>query len=207
MNKLRVIGGLFRGRPLQSVGGRGTRPLLGQVREALFSILGQDRVEGAEVWDLFAGTGANGIEALSRGARRVVFVEKSAQALRVLRGNVDDLGSDAKASAHVLRGDAWDPPVLSLEGEEVEVPPDLIFLDPPYAMAEEDPTRCAAGAERLLARAAPGATLCFHFPDGCLHEDDFAPGHDVELRSWNRAAIALIRRGDDGSDASSHAVE
>ncbi|MHC4078870.1 MAG: RsmD family RNA methyltransferase, partial [Planctomycetota bacterium] len=79
---LKVISGQFRGRNLNSVKGLGTRPLLGQVREALFNILG-DSVSGKEVWDLFAGTGATGIEALSRGARRVIFVEKSNQALKV----------------------------------------------------------------------------------------------------------------------------
>ncbi|HLU40026.1 MAG TPA: RsmD family RNA methyltransferase, partial [Planctomycetota bacterium] len=84
---LRVIGGEYRGRVLTTVRGFGTRPLLAQVREAVFNILGQD-LTGQEVWDLFAGTGASGIEALSRGARRVAFVEKSNQALQVLRQNL-----------------------------------------------------------------------------------------------------------------------
>ncbi|MBM3961567.1 MAG: 16S rRNA (guanine(966)-N(2))-methyltransferase RsmD, partial [Planctomycetes bacterium] len=88
---LKIIGGEYGGRVLKAVRGLGTRPLLGQVRGALFNIL-QDRVDGAYVWDLFAGTGASGIEALSRGAARVLFVEKNGKALDVLRDNLRTLG-------------------------------------------------------------------------------------------------------------------
>ena len=118
---LKIIGGEFGGRNLQSVKGLGTRPLLGQVREALFNILGS-WIEGKEVWDLFAGTGSSGIEALSRGARRVLFVEKQNQALRVLRANLDLFDPEVKARTHVLRTDAWMPVPLLVEGETTEVP-------------------------------------------------------------------------------------
>jgi 16S rRNA (guanine966-N2)-methyltransferase len=90
---LRVAGGEYRGRKLRTVAGIGTRPLLAKVREALFNIIGP-AIQDAEVWDLFAGTGANGIEALSRGARRAIFVEKGGSALRVLRENLSELGLD-----------------------------------------------------------------------------------------------------------------
>jgi 16S rRNA (guanine966-N2)-methyltransferase len=196
LGNLRVIGGSLRGRVLQAVPGRGTRPLLGQVREALFNILGPNGAADREVWDLFAGTGANGIEALSRGARRVVFVEKGARPLSILRGNLAELGEEIAGRWHVLRADAWDPPAITPEGEEVEVPPDLVFFDPPYADVEEDPTRAAARAERLIQRLAPGGVLCFHFPDGCLDENDFSPAHRVDLRTWGRAAVAIVRRAD-----------
>ena len=73
---LKVIAGIYGSRVLQTVRGLGTRPLLGQVKAAVFNIL-MEQVPGALVWDLFAGTGASGIEALSRGARKVVFVEKN----------------------------------------------------------------------------------------------------------------------------------
>lgn len=194
MGSLRVIGGSCRGRPLQSVPGRGTRPLLGQVREALFSILGPDRIEDAEVWDLFAGTGANGIEALSRGARRALFLEKSAGPLRVLRGNLDSLGDEVAGRYHIVRSNAWEPEPQHPEGEEVEVAPDLVFFDPPYKDVEEDPTRAAARAERIVQRMAAGGTMCFHYPDGCLDEEDFSSENDVQVRAWGRAAVAIIRR-------------
>ncbi|HEX5052887.1 MAG TPA: RsmD family RNA methyltransferase, partial [Planctomycetota bacterium] len=106
---LKIIGGVYGGRVLRSVRGIGTRPLLGQVREAIFNMLA-DRVAGAVVWDLFAGSGASGIEALSHGAERVLFCEKNGRALDVLRGNLQMLGQDAVARAVVLRADAWDPP-------------------------------------------------------------------------------------------------
>jgi 16S rRNA (guanine966-N2)-methyltransferase len=190
---LRVIGGEFRGRNLNSVKGLGTRPLLGQVREAVFNILGEG-VAGKEVWDLFAGTGATGIEALSRGARRVIFVEKSNQALKVLRGNLDLLG-EAKARCHVLKADAWRLLPVTPEGEETEVSPDLIFVDPPYKVVVEDPTKAAYQVRRLLERLAPGGVICFHFLDGYLDEDDFDSDLEVDFRRWGRSAVALIRAG------------
>jgi 16S rRNA (guanine966-N2)-methyltransferase len=186
---LRVIAGEYGGRVLKSPRGIGTRPLLGQVREALFNILGS-RVEDAEVWDLFAGTGASGIEALSRGARYVTFVEKSNQALAVLGANLQMLGPDAVSRSRVLKADAWQPPAPIAEGTELAAP-DLVFLDPPYASVAEDPARCAYRAVSLAARLAPGGVLCFHFPDGLLDTDDF-DGLDVDLRRWGRSVVALL---------------
>jgi 16S rRNA (guanine966-N2)-methyltransferase len=191
---LRVIGGEFRGRSLDAVRGFGTRPLLGQVREAVFNILGQD-FSDLEVWDLFAGTGASGIEALSRGARRVLFLEKSNQALSVLRRNLDKLGPDAKRRSHVLRMDAWDPPPLVPEGEPAEVAPDVVFLDPPYAQVLDDPVRAAFRARQLVDRLAPDGVLCFHFQEGQLDVDDFDPELGVDLRVWGSTAMAFIRAG------------
>ena len=190
---LRVIGGEYRGRVLTTVRGFGTRPLLAQVREAVFNILGQD-LTGQEVWDLFAGTGASGIEALSRGARRVAFVEKSNQALQVLRQNLDILGEDARRRSLVLKVDAWDPPSIVFEGEDGEVPPDFVFLDPPYPAVAEDPVRAAYRAQRLLQRTSPRGVVCFHFRDGQLDVDDFDPTLDVDLRVWGSTAFAFLRR-------------
>ncbi|MBK8980296.1 MAG: RsmD family RNA methyltransferase [Planctomycetes bacterium] len=189
---LKIIGGEFRGRTLRAVKGFMTRPLLGQVREALFNILG-DAVVDAEVWDLFAGTGASGLESLSRGAARVLFVEKSNQALGVLRANLEALGPRAKERSRVLRGDAWEPPPLTPDGEDEEVPPDVVFFDPPYQMVDEDPARAAWRAGRLADRLAPGGVVLFHFPDGTLDEDDF--DGEVEVRTWGRSAVAFLRRG------------
>lgn len=205
---LKIIGGTYGGRVLRAVRGLGTRPLLGQVREALFNIL-QDEVPGAFVWDLFAGTGASGMEALSRGAERVLFVEKNGRALDVLRGNLQALGPDAVARAVVMRADGWDPPpvsrtifgaVRSDDGDgagDLEVAPDLVFLDPPYAMVAEDPIKSMARARRLLDRTAPRGCVVFHFAAGVLDADDFDGDLDVDLREWGSTAIALLwRRGE-----------
>ena len=190
---LRIIGGEFRGRVLRTRKGRDTRPLLGQVREAVFNIL-TGRVEDAEVWDLFAGTGASGIEALSRGARRVLFVEKSNQALRTLRENLDLLGTDAKSRSHVLRVDAWAPPPMQPQGEEAEIPPDVVFYDPPYPAVAEDPVRAACRARAIVDRLADDGILCFHYMEGHLEPDDFDRDLDVDIRAWGSTRFAFITR-------------
>ncbi|MBL9076702.1 MAG: RsmD family RNA methyltransferase [Planctomycetes bacterium] len=203
---LKIIGGEYGGRVLRTVRGLGTRPLLGQVRESLFNILA-DQIEGAFVWDLFAGTGASGIEALSRGAARALFVEKNHKALETLRQNLALLGDDAVARAVVLRADAWDPPVMHRAAfgaarddrpddaaSDAEVPPDLVFLDPPYAMVAEDPVKSMARARRLLDRTAPRGCVVFHFEVGMLDEDDFDRDLDLDLREWGSTAVALLWR-------------
>lgn len=206
---LRIIGGEFGGRTLKTVRGLGTRPLLGQVREALFNILG-DRVEGAFVWDLFAGSGASGMEALSRGAERVLFVEKNGKAIDILRNNLRSLGDDAFDQGVVIRADAWDPPLMhgpvfgavrdeesdqhGDAGDEAEVAPDVIFLDPPYSMVAEDPVKSMARARRLLDRTAANGCVLFHFESGVLDEDDFDEDLDVDLREWGSSVIAMLWR-------------
>jgi len=191
---LKVISGEYGGRVLSSVRGMGTRPLLGQVREAIFDILGP-KAQDAEVWDLFAGTGASGIEALSRGARRVLFLEKSNQALTILRSNLQMLGPVALERSRVIKTDAWDPVILQLDGEEGEVAPDLVFLDPPYAAVGEDPARAAYLARALVDRLAPGGVLCFHFLEGRLDGDDFDSDLSVDMRRWGKSAVAFLRLG------------
>ena len=209
---LKILAGVYGGRVLRSVRGLGTRPLLGQVRAALFNILAEE-VPGAIVWDLFAGTGATGIEALSHGARAVMFCEKNGRAIDVLRGNLQMLGQDAVERSVVMRGDAWDPPVMTARAfgragedggddveEAAEVAPDIIFLDPPYAMVAEDPVKCMARARRLLDRTARHGCVVFHFEAGVLDEDDFDANLDLELREWGTTAIAFLWRKSEAPD-------
>jgi 16S rRNA (guanine966-N2)-methyltransferase len=139
---MRVIGGHDRGRPLRAPRGLRTRPTADRVRVSLFDMLGP-AVAGARVLDLFAGTGAVGIEALSRGAARVVFVEHDQAALRALRANLAVLGA-SRAAARVMAGDVLR--VLPDLGAQ-EGPFDLVFIDPPYA------TTLAARALDALAAA------------------------------------------------------
>jgi 16S rRNA (guanine966-N2)-methyltransferase len=124
----RVIAGRYGGRRLQAPPGDATRPTADRVREALFSILGP-AVGGARVLDLFAGSGALGLEALSRGAAGVTFVDSAQPAIRSLRANLAALGADAE----VVRADA----VRWLRGASARSRQyDLVFLDPPYRLAE-----------------------------------------------------------------------
>jgi 16S rRNA (guanine966-N2)-methyltransferase len=129
---MRVIAGSLRGRRLSAPKGRqGTRPTSDRVREALFAMLGE--LQGARVLDLFAGTGALGIEALSRGAGEALFVERDPAALQTLRGNLEALGL-ASTQARVRAGDALQ--VLRDARKRGETY-DLVFVDPPYARAGE----------------------------------------------------------------------
>jgi 16S rRNA (guanine(966)-N(2))-methyltransferase RsmD len=113
---VRVVAGIYGGRTLKAPRGQGVRPTADRVREALFSILGP--LDGARVLDLFAGTGALGIEALSRGAASCVFVDVDT---RPVRANLELLGIDAE----VRRGQA----LSALKADDQY---DLVLLDPPY---------------------------------------------------------------------------
>jgi len=159
------------------------------------------------------------MESLSRGAARVLFVEKNGKAIDILRNNLRSLGDEAFDRGVVVRADAWDPPIMhrplfgasrdesgEVEAEEVgeddaganvEVPPDIIFLDPPYSMVAEDPVKSMARARRLLDRTAANGCVLFHFESGVLDEDDFDDDLDVDLREWGSSVVAILwRKGD-----------
>ena len=123
-NRLRIVGGSHRGRILHFPDVRGLRPTADRVRETLFNWL-QGEVGGRRVLDLFAGSGALGLEALSRGAAEAIFVERARPALQALRENLRLLGLDDRA--RVVAGDAR----RFLAGPPE--PFDLVFLDPPFA--------------------------------------------------------------------------
>lgn len=124
---MRIIAGTARGRAIETPGGRGTRPTQDRVRESLFSIL-QMRMEGACVLDLFAGSGALGLEALSRGAAKAVFVDNSADCVRLIARNADKLGFSDRCV--ILRDDHR----RALERMPGEPAFDIAFLDPPYRL-------------------------------------------------------------------------
>jgi 16S rRNA (guanine966-N2)-methyltransferase len=119
---MRIIAGAKRGHTIEAPTGRGTRPTSDRVRENIFNILGP--VDDANVLDLYAGSGAMGLEALSRGAASAVFVERDQQAVRTIERNLDKL----RLRGIVLRQDA----VAALAAEKRKY--DLVFVDPPYEM-------------------------------------------------------------------------
>jgi 16S rRNA (guanine966-N2)-methyltransferase len=124
---MRVIAGTLGGRRLVAPAGEATRPTTDRVREALFSILnGRGALEGARVVDLYAGTGALGIEALSRGAVHATFVESARPALASLRQNLEALGIADRSEVVTARVERWTRPAGA--------PPfDLVLADPPWA--------------------------------------------------------------------------
>jgi 16S rRNA (guanine(966)-N(2))-methyltransferase RsmD len=128
---MRVIAGEYRSRVLHAPHGQDTRPTSDRLRETLFNVLAP-QVEGAVFLDLYAGSGAVGIEALSRGAREVIFVEQAEAALRAIRSNLSALG---------IRGSYALEPRSAASGlrrlAEAGRTADLVFLDPPYAKQDE----------------------------------------------------------------------
>ena len=146
---MRIVAGAWRGRTLVAPPGDATRPTADRVRQALFDRLmhapwaGRTVIEGARVLDAFAGTGALGLEALSRGAAHAVFIERDRSALATLRANI----AACRAEAHctVLAADALRPPPGVLQG--------LLFLDPPYGAGLVPQAVAALAAARW---AGPG---------------------------------------------------
>jgi 16S rRNA (guanine966-N2)-methyltransferase len=141
---MRVIAGAYKGRRLTVPPGLDVRPTADRVREALFSILGE-RVAGARVLDLFAGSGALAIEALSRGADSAVLVERDRRAVAAIRANLDAIG-DAGARVDPLDALAW---LGRARGEY-----DLVFLDPPYSSARDLGGRLSQALPAVLSKDA-----------------------------------------------------
>lgn len=160
---MRIVGGRWRGRVLRAPRGDATRPTSDRVREALFDALcarlGSD-LGGAVVLDLYAGTGALGLEALSRGASRAVFVESLRAALDVLTENVAALG--AGVAATVVSGDAAG---TGLARAAALGPYSLLLIDPPYRI---DPASVAPALSRLREAGAlePGAIVAYEHAAG-----------------------------------------
>ncbi|MEM7629969.1 MAG: 16S rRNA (guanine(966)-N(2))-methyltransferase RsmD [Planctomycetota bacterium] len=144
---MRIIAGQYRRRRLQGPpAGATTRPIPDSVKEAIFNLL-RGHFEGEAVVDLFAGTGALGIEALSRGASKVVFVERDRRVIKILEENLAEVGSPR--AGEIAAGDALGTPALS----RCPKPVHIIFMDPPYALVREPESwdRVRAHAARMIA--------------------------------------------------------
>lgn len=156
---MRVIAGEARGRRLAAPEGRTTRPTSDRVRESLFAIL-QARTSGSRVLDLYAGSGALGVEALSRGAERATFVERDRRALAVIRKNLDVCGFAERATVLGMDAEAA-LSALARSGETF----DLVFCDPPYRSRE---------AARILPLVPPvlaeGGVLVLEEPARARHD-------------------------------------
>ena len=145
---MRIIAGSLRSRTLEAPPGLATRPTSDRLRETLFNVLAP-RIEGASFLDLYAGSGAVGLEALSRGAAQVAFVERAPAALKVLRANLDKLGLRSGFHIHAAAVGPW------LRRESAGPGFDLVFLDPPYDAAQEyASTLTLLGAGGALRRGA-----------------------------------------------------
>jgi 16S rRNA (guanine(966)-N(2))-methyltransferase RsmD len=147
---VRIVAGTARGRPLRAPKGKGIRPTADRVRETVFNVLGQ-WMEGRRVLDLYAGTGALGLEALSRGADRAVLVDDDREAARLCRENADALGFSGRVEILALPV----PRAAQLLAQRQERF-DLVFADPPYAARALPDVLELVARHRLL---LPGGTL------------------------------------------------
>jgi len=184
---MRIVAGALRGRRLQVPSGRTVRPTSERLRESLFNILAHGAyppLAGARVIDLFAGSGALGIEALSRGAAEVVFVETARTALACLECNIAKL--EIAAKARLLRLDAIRLPWA-------DAPADIAFLDPPYGKGLAEPALTALAQKGWLphggiAVVETGAGEALALPAGYRL---------VEQRDGGAARLWFLRRSDD----------
>lgn len=188
---MRVGGGSARGRRLKAKGSGRTRPTSSRVADALFNSFGP-RIEGAQVLDLFAGTGRLGIEALSRGARDAVFVERDARNVMAIKANLaaaglTDRGAVRRADALAALG------TLAAEGRRY----DLIVLDPPYGRDLQRETLRRVAATDLL---APGGLVV---AEGHWRDDPGEIGGLVQIRASRYGETALwvyARRAEEEDD-------
>jgi 16S rRNA (guanine966-N2)-methyltransferase len=179
---MRVIAGSARGRRLRAPAGVETRPMMDRVKEALFSSLGT-RVVEARVLDLYAGSGALGIESLSRGASSVTFVERGRGALEALRSNLATLEFDGKVVA---------TDVTSFLGGAAGSY-DLAFVDPPYRLSLALVGEVLEGAAALL---ADGGVMVVHRQAGEEAPDAPAGTRRIDDRRYGRTQLWIYERGE-----------
>jgi len=186
---MRVIGGSWRGRRLEAPEGRTVRPTSDRAREAIFNILAHGAHTGGEgspipdarVLDAFAGSGALGIEAMSRGAAQATFLDSDAEAVRAIQRNLTAL--KALAGTSVRRADCLAPP-------RAPAPCDLVFLDPPYNQSLAAPALAALAAAGWIADGALCVVEQQH--DEALEVPD---GFEVVTeRRYGKAKVTILRR-------------
>lgn len=195
---MRVIAGKFRSRPLDSLRGMELRPTADRLRETLFNVLaaGTPTVFDGKVWlDLCAGTGAVGIEALSRGADKVYFVESSTPAASLIQRNLRSLGLEdgSRTPGSEIRSEILRQDVIRALGqlEAKNVTADFIFLDPPYRMEKiYQQTLQSLSQSRLL---RPKAIVIAEHEKRFDPGDGFAPLHRYRKLEQGDAALSFYR--------------
>ena len=185
---MRIVAGAWRGRRLKAPLGEATRPTSDRARQAIFDMIahapfaGRAALHDAHVLDAFAGTGAMGLEALSRGAARASFIEQDRAALSALRANIAACRAEGRCT--VLAADALRPPRAAL-------PATLVFLDPPYGQGLVAPALAALGGAGWI---AAGALVVAE-----IGADEVPPGlprmMSLDARRWGAAQVLFLRAG------------
>jgi 16S rRNA (guanine966-N2)-methyltransferase len=184
---MRIVGGQFKGRAIAAPPGRDTRPTGDRAREAVFNILAHadwsPGLEGRRVLDLFAGSGALGLEAMSRGAAFALFVETDAAARGTIRDNIEALGLFGTTRIH--RRDATD---LGVKPAGVGAPFDLVFLDPPYSKGLGEAALARLGPGGWI---APGALAVFEC--GADEAPQTPAFETLDTRAYGAAKVLFLR--------------
>jgi 16S rRNA (guanine966-N2)-methyltransferase len=173
---MRVIGGEYRSRRIESITGMDIRPTPDRVRESLFNIINTE-ISQAVFVDAYAGTGAVGIEALSRGARHAVFIEKDKAAANLIRSNLASLKAEARA--RVIHGGA----TLYLGGIDA----DIVFIDPPYPKERE-----YQAAMEVLETKPPRLVVVQHWTRFALQEQ-YGPLHRTRTVKYGDNTLSFYR--------------
>lgn len=179
---MRVVSGSAKGRPLKAVPGTGTRPTTDKVKEALFSMIGP-YFDGGTALDLFAGSGGLGIEALSRGVDKAVFVDLEPKSIEVIRTNLK--ATKLEDQAAVYRNDAGRAlKALAKRGTRF----DLVFLDPPYRMKNGDELMQTMHDLELL---EPGATIVLEYESKYEYPERFGPFEQTRKSVYGETAVSI----------------
>jgi 16S rRNA (guanine966-N2)-methyltransferase len=197
---MRIIAGQWRGRTIEAPAHKGTRPILDRAKTVLFDVLGHrlarpGRLPPVAVLDLFAGSGALGLESLSRGARFCLFIEQDRKSAHVLRGNLDRL--QIIKEAHLIQGDAasclWPAPPPDDQGMQQY---ELVFMDPPYRLLAGN--RPAVAIQQLLRRLASDPVIAPRAVLVTRHEvqpgggPDLAPLVEVDRRDVGTMTLRFL---------------
>ena len=188
---MNIIGGALKRRNLVCCADERVQPTSSMMREALFDVL-TPRIEGARFCDLFAGNGTVGLEALSRGAMQVTFVERLQNALVALNRNITQLPAPYPGQTLVLRADAWGAPKLLKTRGLVF---DILFMDPPYYQKEPLLDDVMGLIEALFAArvVAPDGLLVHQLESGSIHHPDSTPAYiKVKEKEYGRTRLVFL---------------
>ncbi|HXM94577.1 MAG TPA: 16S rRNA (guanine(966)-N(2))-methyltransferase RsmD [Candidatus Dormibacteraeota bacterium] len=196
---MRIIAGTYRSRLLKSLKGQALRPTSDRLRETLFNVLGPS-VVGARFVDVFAGTGAVGIEALSRGAADIVFIENHAPAAALIRRNLETL--DVRSGTTILMSDAVRGlEMLASRNRPIDAPFDYVFVDPPYASSVE-----YSRVLRFLGTGtvvAPNGIVIVEHRHNLSLPEHVGELHRVRILKQGDAALSFFRRSSSADEIGS----
>jgi 16S rRNA (guanine966-N2)-methyltransferase len=172
---LKIVAGTLRGRIIQTPEGKETRPTASRVREALFNILGP--VEGLEFWDLYAGSGAVGIEAKSRGASQVTLVEMNGAVCKIIDSNLRSLKMDKSIKVQNKKAEAF----VDLAMKK-ELKCDVLFVDPPFVNAYPD-------TQKWIELIRPGGVMVLQYPSQNSPIFDLTP---FKVKAYGESCLAFF---------------